>query len=142
MIDVGNKKVVPRKALARGEIVLKKETLDAIRRGKVEKGDVITVSKLSGLAAVKQTCNLISMCHPVPLTYAGVELDIKDDRIVCQCEVRAHYKTGVEMEALTGASVALLTVWDMVKYLEKDDKGQYPHTSIMNLVVVSKEKGE
>ncbi|MCK4445291.1 MAG: cyclic pyranopterin monophosphate synthase MoaC [Thermoplasmata archaeon] len=142
MIDVGDKEVVPRKAVARGEIVLKKETLDAIREGKVKKGDVLTVAKLSGVSAIKQTCHLITLCHPIPLTYAGVDLHVEDDRIVCKSEVRAQYKTGVEMEALTGASVALLTVWDMVKYLEKDEDGQYPHTSITNVVVVSKEKGE
>lgn len=141
MIDVSDKEDVPRTAVARGEIVLKKETLKSIREDRVEKGDVLTVAKLSGLNAIKQTCNLISMCHPIPLTYAGIELDLEDDRIVCTSEVRARYKTGVEMEALTGASVALLTIWDMVKYLEKDAKGQYPHTSITNLVVVSKEKG-
>lgn len=142
MIDVSDKEAVPRKAVARGEIILKEETLNAIREGKVEKGDVLTVAKLSGLSAIKYTCNLIAMCHPIPLTYAGIELDIEDDRIVCKSEVRAHYRTGVEMEALTGASVALLTVWDMVKYMEKDENGQYPHTSITNLVIVSKEKGE
>ncbi len=142
MIDVGDKEVVPRKAIARGEIILKKETLDAINEGKVEKGDVLTVARLSGLSAIKQTYHLITLCHPIPLTYAGVDLHIEDDRIVCKSEVRAQYKTGVEMEALTGTSVALLTVWDMVKYLEKDENGQYPHTSITNLVVVSKEKGE
>lgn len=141
MIDVSDKEVVQRRAVASGEIVLKEETLRAIREGTVKKGDVLTAAKLSGLNAIKSTCNLIAMCHPIPLTYAGIELDIEDDRIVCKSEVRAQYKTGVEMEALTGASVALLTVWDMVKYLEKDEKGQYPNTSITNLIVVSKEKG-
>ncbi len=142
MIDVSDKEVVQRRAVASGEIVLKEETLKAIREGEVEKGDVLTVAKLSGLNAIKSTCNLIAMCHPIPLTYAGIELEMEEDRIICKSEVRARYKTGVEMEALTGASVALLTIWDMVKYLEKDDKGQYPHTSITNLIVVSKEKGE
>lgn len=141
MIDVGDKEVVPRKAVARGEIVLKKETLDAIRRGVVEKGDVLTVAKLSGISAVKETCRLIPMCHPIPVSYAGIELEVQDDRIVCRSEVRASYKTGVEMEALTGASVALLTIWDMVKYMEKDERGQYPQTSVTNIVIESKEKG-
>lgn len=142
MIDVSDKEIVHRRAVASGEIVLKEGTLKAIREGRVEKGDVLTVAKLSGLNAIKSTCNLIAMCHPIPLTYAGIELEVEEDRIVCKSEVRAQYKTGVEMEALTGASVALLTVWDMVKYLEKDERGQYPHTSITNLIVVSKEKGE
>jgi cyclic pyranopterin phosphate synthase len=142
MIDVSDKEIVHRRAVASGEIVLKEGTLKAIREGRVEKGDVLTVAKLSGLNAIKSTCNLIAMCHPIPLTYAGIELEVEEDRIVCKSEVRAQYKTGVEMEALTGASVALLTVWDMIKYLEKDERGQYPHTSITNLIVVSKEKGE
>lgn len=142
MIDVGDKKVVPRRAVAEGEILLRRETIDEIRQGIVKKGDVLTVARTAGLNAVKQTSALIPMCHPIPITFAGVDFDIKDERILCRCEVRADYKTGVEMEALVGASVALLTVWDMVKYLEKDDKGQYPNTSITNLIMTSKEKGE
>ncbi len=142
MIDVGDKKVVPRKPVAEGEIVLKRETIEEMRQGTVKKGDVLTVARTAGLNAVKQTSNLIPMCHPIPITYAGVDFDLQDEKIVCRCEVRADYKTGVEMEALTGASLALLTVWDMVKYLEKDEKGQYPHTKITSLVVISKEKGE
>jgi cyclic pyranopterin phosphate synthase len=142
MIDVGDKKVVPRKAVAEGDIILRKETLEEIRRGTVKKGDVLTVARTSGLNAVKQTSNLIPMCHPIPITFAGVDFEVLEEKIVCRCEVRADYKTGVEMEALMGASVALLTVWDMVKYLEKDEKGQYPHTRITNIIVTSKEKGE
>jgi cyclic pyranopterin phosphate synthase len=142
MIDVGDKKVVPRKAVAEGEIVLKRETIEEIRQGTVKKGDVLTVARTAGLNAVKQTSSLIPMCHPIPITYAGVDFDLHDEKIICRCEVRADYKTGVEMEALTGASLALLTVWDMVKYLEKDEKGQYPHTGITNIIVTSKEKGE
>jgi cyclic pyranopterin phosphate synthase len=142
MIDVGDKKVVPRRATAEGEIVLKRETIEEIRQGTVKKGDVLTVARTAGINAVKQTSSLIPMCHPIPLTFAGVDFDVQDEKIVCRCEVRADYKTGVEMEALVGASLALLTVWDMVKYLEKDEGGQYPHTRITNIVVTSKEKGE
>jgi cyclic pyranopterin phosphate synthase len=142
MIDVGDKKVVPRKAVAEGEIILRKETLEEIRQGTVKKGDVLTVARTAGLNAVKQTPNLVPMCHPIPITFAAVDFDVQEEKIVCRCEVRADYKTGVEMEALTGASVALLTVWDMVKYLEKDEKGQYPHTRITDIIVTSKEKGE
>jgi cyclic pyranopterin phosphate synthase len=142
MIDVSDKKVVPRKAVAEGEITLKKETIEEIRQGTVKKGDVLTVARTTGLNAVKQTSNLIPMCHPIPITFAGVDFDLHDEKILCRCEVRADYKTGVEMEAITGVSLALLTVWDMVKYLEKDEKGQYPHTRITNIIVTSKEKGE
>lgn len=142
MIDVGDKKVVPRRAAAEGEITLKMETIQEILQGSVKKGDVLTVARTAGLNAVKQTPNLIPMCHPIPITFADVDFDVQDGKIMCRCEVRADYKTGVEMEALMGASLALLTVWDMVKYLEKDENGQYPHTRISNLVVTSKEKGE
>lgn len=142
MIDVSEKKVVPRKAVAEGSIVLKKGTIEAIHEGTVVKGNVLTAAKLAGIKGVKDTSNLIPLCHPIPVTHASVDLDIKEDRIVCRCEVRADYKTGVEMEALVGASIALLTIWDMVKYLEKDERGQYPHTAITNMRVVRKEKGE
>jgi cyclic pyranopterin phosphate synthase len=142
MIDVGEKKVVSRKAVAKGEIILRRETINTIREGKVKKGDVLTVAKVAGIDAVKRTPGLIPLCHPIPITYTSIDFDLEEDKVVCQCEVQADYKTGVEMEALVGASVALLTVWDMVKYLEKDDRGQYPHTAITNLEVVTKEKGE
>lgn len=142
MIDVSEKKVVPRKAVAEGSIVLKKGTIEAIHEGTVVKGNVLTAAKLAGIKGVKDTSNLIPLCHPIPVTHASVDLDMKEDRIVCRCEVRADYKTGVEMEALVGASIALLTIWDMVKYLEKDERGQYPHTAITNMRVVRKEKGE
>ncbi|TET90308.1 MAG: cyclic pyranopterin monophosphate synthase MoaC [Methanomassiliicoccales archaeon] len=142
MIDVSEKKVVPRKAVAEGSIVLKKGTIEAIHEGTVVKGNVLTAAKLAGIKGVKDTSNLIPLCHPIPVTHASVDLDVKEDRIVCRCEVRADYKTGVEMEALVGASIALLTIWDMVKYLEKDERGQYPHTAITNMRVVTKEKGE
>lgn len=142
MIDVSDKKVVPRRAVAEGEMVLKSETIEEIRQGTVKKGDVLTVARTAGLNAVKQTSNLIPMCHPIPITFAGVDFDVREGKVICRCEVRADYKTGVEMEALMGVSTALLTVWDMVKYLEKDEKGQYPHTRITNIVVTSKEKGE
>lgn len=142
MIDVGDKKVVPRRAVAEGELILKKESLGAIREGKVVKGDVLTAAKLAGIKGVKETSSLIPLCHPIPVTHASIDFEMKEDRVICRCEVSADYKTGVEMEALVGASTALLTVWDMVKYLEKNERSQYPQTVITNLKVVSKEKGE
>jgi len=71
-----------------------------------------------------------------------IDFDVRENSIICVCEVKAEYKTGVEMEALTGVTVALLTIWDMVKYVEKDEKGQYPETRIINVEVVEKVKGE
>ena len=142
MIDISNKKIVMRRAKAKGEIKLKKETLKAIKENKIKKGDVLTVARVAGLNAVKNTSMLIPMCHPVPVSAVDIDFDVRENSIICVCEVKAEYKTGVEMEALTGVTVALLTIWDMVKYLEKDENGQYPGTRITNVEVVEKVKGE
>ena len=142
MIDISEKPTVKRKAISKGEIKLKKETIKAIKEKKVKKGDVFTVARVAGLNAVKNTSMLIPMCHPVPVSAVDIDFDVRENSIICVCEVKAEYKTGVEMEALTGATVALLTIWDMVKYLEKDEKGQYPETRIINVEVVEKMKGE
>ena len=142
MIDISDKPTVKRKAISKGEIKLKKETIKAIKEKKVKKGDVFTVARVAGLNAVKNTSMLIPMCHPVPVSAVNIDFDVRENSIICVCEVKAEYKTGVEMEALTGATVALLTIWDMVKYLEKDENGQYPETRITNVEVVEKMKGE
>ena len=142
MIDISDKKIIMRRAKAKGEIKLKKETIKAIKEKKVKKGDVFTVARVAGLNAVKNTSMLIPMCHPVPVSAVNIDFDVRENSIICVCEVKAEYKTGVEMEALTGVTVALLTIWDMVKYVEKDEKGQYPETRIINVEVVEKVKGE
>ena len=142
MIDISEKPTVKRKAISKGEIKLKKETIKAIKEKKVKKGDVFTVARVAGLNAVKNTSMLIPMCHPVPVSAVNIDFDVRENSIICVCEVKAEYKTGVEMEALTGVTVALLTIWDMVKYVEKDEKGQYPETRIINVEVVEKVKGE
>ena len=142
MVDIGEKDVVRRKAIASGRIVLGKKSLDAIRSGTVRKGDVLETAKITAIQAVKSTPDIIPYCHPIPIESVKVDFRLSDDSLSCTVEVIAHYKTGVEMEALTGVSAALLTVWDMVKYLEKDEKGQYPFTRIADVEVVTKEKGE
>ena len=142
MIDISEKPTVKRKAISKGEIKLKKETIKAIKEKKVKKGDVFTVARVAGLNAVKNTSMLIPMCHPVPVSAVDIDFDVRENSIICVCEVKAEYKTGVEMEALTGTTVALLTIWDMVKYLEKDENGQYPGTRITNVEVVEKMKGD
>lgn len=142
MIDISEKPTVKRKAQAKGEIKLKKETIKAIKENKIKKGDALTVARVAGLNAVKNTHIIIPMCHPVPVSSVNIDFILRENSVVCSCEVKAEYKTGVEMEALTGVSVALLTIWDMVKYLEKDEKGQYPETRIMNVEVVEKMKEE
>jgi cyclic pyranopterin phosphate synthase len=142
MVDIGEKDVVRRKAIASGRIVLGKRSLDAIRSGTVRKGDVLEAAKITAIQAVKSTPDIIPYCHPIPIESVKVDFELSNDSLSCTVEVIAHYKTGVEMEALTGVSAALLTIWDMVKYLEKDEKGQYPSTRIADIEVVTKEKGE
>jgi len=142
MVDVGGKRAVRREATARGVIELTPRTVRALREGKVKKGDVLTTAELAGILAAKKTHELIPLCHPIPLTNVQVRAKLRDTGMEVECTVSANYVTGVEMEALTGAAVSLLSVWDMVKYLEKDRRGQYPWTRIANLKVVSKKKGE
>ena len=141
MIDVSSKEDVPRRAVASGELLLQPSTLAAIRGGHVEKGDVLASARVAALHAAKKTWEALPHCHPIPLTAADASFEIRTDRLVATVEVRATYKTGVEMEALYACSTALLTVWDMVKKHEKDEAGQYPFARIENLRVLAKEKG-
>jgi len=140
VIDISGKESVPRMATASGKIHLKRESIDAIRGGKVKKGDALETAKVAALQAVKRTHELIPHCHQINVEECEVWFDIEDEAIVVHCRVKANYKTGVEMETLVGVSVALLTVWDMVKYLEKDENGQYPTTRIMDISVTEKIK--
>lgn len=141
MIDISEKDIVERKAIAQGEIILKKVTIEMIKKGEIKKGDVLTVSQIAGINAVKNTSQIIPLCHLILLTHISLNFKIEEDKILCTCEVKADYKTGVEMEALVGVNTALLTIWDMVKYLEKDENGQYPRTCIQNIKVNKKFKG-
>jgi cyclic pyranopterin phosphate synthase len=127
-------------AKAKGVLKLKKSTISAIKEKSIKKGDVLSTAKTAAILAVKKTPDLIPLCHPIPINSVEVSLDLGEDIIVCECTVTANYTTGVEMESLVGVSMALLTVWDMVKYLEKDEHGQYPTTNISNMKVVSKQK--
>lgn len=140
MVDISDKEASPRMAKAKGELKLKKNTISAIKENNIKKGDVLNTAKTSAILAVKNTPNLIPLCHPIPINSVDVSLDLGEDIIVCECTVSAHYTTGVEMESLVGVSVALLTIWDMVKYLEKDEHGQYPTTNIGKIRVISKQK--
>lgn len=138
MVEIGHKDVVFRKAIARGKIKLRPETIKLIQEGKTKKGNVIATAQIAGILAVKRTWEIIPLCHPIPLTGVDISFEFGEDYIEATCEVRAYYKTGVEMEALTGVSVALLTIWDMVKAVEKDENGQYPVTRIYDISVVEK----
>jgi len=141
MVDISEKEIVPRTAEAKGRIVLKRETVDAIRSGKVKKGDPLGAAEIACIQAVKRTPDLIPMCHNIPLGNVDARFILNDDSVEVRCSVTAIYRTGVELEALTGVSVGLLTIWDMVKYLEKDEQGQYPSTKITDVVVTEKRKG-
>ncbi|HJK78753.1 cyclic pyranopterin monophosphate synthase MoaC [Methanocorpusculum vombati] len=142
MVDVTPKPDVPREATASGRIYLRPETLKAIAEGTVVKGNVLATAQVAGTMAVKQTWALIPMCHPIPVGAVTVSFVQTGEYIEISCRVKTFGKTGIEMEALTGASVALLTIWDMVKSAEKDENGQYPVTRIEGVHVVEKIKGD
>ena len=142
MVDVSEKNDVPRLARARGEIVLSEETIKKIKAGNVEKGNVLATARVAAVLAVKKTPEIIPMCHLIQITGVDVDFEIGNWTIAAVVEVRTVGKTGVEMEALTGVSAALLTIWDMVKSMEKDESGNYPNTSIRNIRVLEKHKGK
>jgi cyclic pyranopterin phosphate synthase len=141
MVDITGKDVVPRTAEAVGRIILKKETIGVMKSGKVKKGDPLAVAEIACILAVKKTPELIPMCHNIPIGSVDADFTVGDEWVEARCRVTAIYKTGVEMEALTGVSVSLLTIWDMVKYLEKDKAGQYPSAKITDIIVREKRKG-
>ena len=141
IVPIAGKPDVPGRAVARGSIRLRPAALAAIRAGRVEKGDPLAAAEVAGLHALKSTWQGLPHCHPIPITSATVALEASRDRVTCTATVEATYKTGVEMEALYGVAVALLTVWDMVKALEKDARGQYPAARIEGVRVISKGKG-
>ncbi|MDI9394808.1 MAG: cyclic pyranopterin monophosphate synthase MoaC [Euryarchaeota archaeon] len=142
MVDISEKKILPRLARAAGEIVLSAGTIEKIRRGTVEKGNVFATARVAAVLAVKKTPETIPMCHQIPITGIDVDFEIGEEEVSVIVEVRTVGKTGLEMEALTGVSLALLTVWDMVKSAEKDETGNYPHTLIRNIRVLEKSKGK
>lgn len=140
MVDITDKPPVYREATASGKIRLKASTIEAIQSGVVKKGDPLSTARLAAILAVKDTPRLIPMCHPIPITGVEVDFELKTEEVRIQVTVTSVGRTGVEMEALTGVAAALLNVWDMVKYLEKDQTGNYPHTQISDLTVVEKIK--
>lgn len=141
MVDISDKVPVKRVAVAVGKIMLKESTIAAIKEKKTKKGEVLQVAEVAALLAVKNTPSLIPHCHHIPIESVEVKFLFADKSISCNVTVSAQAKTGVEMEALVGASTALLTIWDMVKYLEKDESGQYPDTRISGIQVIRKVKG-
>ena len=141
MVDISDKEVVHREAEAVGRIRLKKETIETIKAGGVKKGDPLSAAEIACIQAVKKTPELLPFCHPIPITSVNAEFKLGENHVEARCRVAADYKTGVEMEALMGVMAALLNIWDMVKYLEKDEAGQYPSTVIKGIRVTEKRKG-
>ena len=119
MVDVGEKQVTRREAVARGTVLMRPETLQLIVAGGLPKGDVLAVARVAGIMAAKRAPDLIPLCHPLPLTHVDVRATVEDDGVALQAEVSTNAQTGVEMEALTAVSVAALTIYDMCKALEK-----------------------
>jgi cyclic pyranopterin monophosphate synthase len=138
--SIHQKPVVFRHAAVVGELALSRATRDAIRTGRVAKGAPFPTGELAGLLAMKRTPELIPHCHIVPLSGSRIQLSVTRTGVKVRAEAEAVGRTGVEMEALVGATIALLTVWDMVKYLEKDGRGLYPNTRLGPVRVVRKTK--
>ena len=137
MVDVAGKDVTDRRAVARAIVRMSPDTAAAVAAGDAPKGDVLGTARLAGIQAAKRTSELIPLCHPLPLTFVGVEaeVDAQAGEVRLTAEARATARTGVEMEALTAASVAALTVYDMVKGLE-------PRLEITEVVLLEKTGGK
>ncbi len=139
-VDISGKQVVYREATATGRIKLGRSTLDLIRKGKLEKGDPLSLAATTAILAVKSTPSIIALAHPLKVEKTEPRVELGKDWVEVTVTVAAHEKTGVEMEALTAVSVALLNIWDVVKSHEKDSDGQYPTTRIESIRVTSKVK--
>ncbi len=142
MVDISDKRDVKRRAVAVGEIRLQPKTIEAIKNRQIVKGEVLETARIAAIMAIKNTSSVIPMCHQIPVTGIDVKFEMADETIKATVEVKSVGKTGVEMEALHGVSVALLTIWDMVKSAEKDKTGNYPFAEIRNIRVIEKSKNE
>lgn len=139
-VDISRKPVVYREAIATGRIMLRRKTIDLIRKGRLEKGDAVSLAAVAAISGAKQTSNLVALCHPLRIEEVVPSVKVGEGWVEVTVKVAAHEKTGVEMEALTAVSTALLNVWDVAKAYEKDSEGQYPSTSIESIRVVRKVK--
>jgi len=133
MVDVSKKPFSARTAIAAGKIQLRKETVDLVRRNEIAKGDVIATARIAGIQAAKQTAHLIPLCHTIPLSEVKIDIVMSEGAAEVTCTARTVAQTGVEMEALTGVSVALLTIYDMCKAVDKEMR-------ITNVKLVEKTK--
>ncbi len=135
MVDVGDKDIISRVAIASGFIRLKGSTLDLIYGQKITKGDVLTVAKIAGISAAKKTAEMIPLCHQIPISHVSVDFTREEDGIKIEAKVKTHAKTGVEMEALSAVSNTALTLYDMCKAVDKE-------MQIESIRLDNKEKGE
>jgi cyclic pyranopterin phosphate synthase len=119
MVDVGSKSTTERRAIAEATLRMSAATAELISSGEGPKGEVMTVARIAGIQAAKRTAELIPLCHPLPLSFVDVSIHVAGDTVKIEAEARTTAQTGVEMEALTAASVAALTVYDMVKGVER-----------------------
>lgn len=135
MVDVSAKPMVNRTAIASGRISLRKETVDLIRESEIAKGDVIAMAKIAGIQAAKRTAHLIPLCHTIPLGEVKVDIELSKGGAEVRCQARTVAQTGVEMEALTGVAIALLTIYDMCKAVDKE-------MTISDVKLVEKKKAD
>ena len=142
IVDVSDKKVIKRVATATGKLELSQQSIDAITANQVKKGNVIEASTIAAIQAVKETPRILPHCHPIPLEGCDVHWEISSTSLHCTVTVTANYKTGIEMEAITGVCAGLLCALDMVKSHEKDQHGQYPTSEISQVKIISKFKSE
>ncbi|MDR1704104.1 MAG: cyclic pyranopterin monophosphate synthase MoaC [Clostridiales bacterium] len=134
MVDVGSKPVTEREARARAYVRVSPATITLLKSNNVPKGDVLACTRVAGIIAAKKTPELIPLCHTIPLTFAGIDIDVNEDNLEITSVIRCAYKTGAEMEALTAVSVAALTVYDMLKAVDK-------HIVIDGITLLSKTGG-
>jgi len=120
MVDVSNKKIVHREAIASGKIILKRETINLIRKNEMKKGDVLSVARVAAISGSKKTWDLIPLCHNIPISKIDVEFDLKENGIDIRAKAVCQAKTGIEMEALTAVSIAALAIYDMCKAVDKE----------------------
>lgn len=119
MVDVGDKNVTQRRAVARSSVRARLETVEAIRAQAIAKGDVVAVARIAGIMAAKRTSDLIPLCHPIPISSVHLDIELRTEEIITTATVSCSGQTGVEMEALTAASVAALTIYDMCKAIDR-----------------------
>lgn len=142
MVDVSTKPDSTRRAVARGDLHLREETVTAIRDETHDKGDVLATARVGATQAVKHTWESIPLCHQIPITNIDTTFDVGDATLTLTVAVETTGKTGCEMEALSGVTTGLNVVWDMVKSAEKDGDGNYPTTRMSDVQIIEKTKRE